>query len=101
MESGGKTTQIFSTFKERFRTDQSTQSTLASKIMFAMPEQHKTSQALLVFSSQTSHFLSILCYKDQYFVKGRIVLVDGQSDRRNSQVSTTMSYEIINEIVIV
>lgn len=75
MESGGKTTQIFSTFKERFRTDQSSQSALASKTMFALPEQHETSQVLLVISSQMSHFLSILCYKDWYFVRGRIVLV--------------------------
>lgn len=50
MESGSKTTQIFLTFKERFRTDQSSQSTLASKTTFALPEQHKTSQALLAFS---------------------------------------------------
>jgi len=62
MESGGKTTQIFSTFKERFRADQSSQGTLASKPMFTLPEQHKTSQDLLVFSSQMPHFLSTLCY---------------------------------------
>lgn len=43
--------------------------------MFALPEQNKTSQALLVFSSQMPHFLSTLCYKDQYFVRGRIVLL--------------------------
>lgn len=64
MESGGKTTQIFSTFKDRFRTDQS------SKTMFALLEQHKTSQALLIFSSRMSRFLNTLSYKDQYFVRG-------------------------------
>lgn len=64
MEPGGKATRIFSTFKDRFKTDQS------SKTMFALPEQHKTSQALLVFSSQMSHFVNTLCYKDQYFVRG-------------------------------
>lgn len=60
MEFGGKIIHIFSTFKERFRTVHSRQSSLASKTTLTLSEQQKTSEALLVSSFQTSDFLSTL-----------------------------------------